>query len=148
MTHCLTKISTAMTQSNIPSLLNAANPHQKSTPSTSSDPASGEPILRKATSTSSSSSLTPPRIPPKFQRSQHKGQYDATLLTESEFHERVEEGSLIETLCCLIPASEEGCVLVHDDDDEMQQRGLIGKGHLQKMRIWADERGQKDLEKR
>jgi predicted nucleotidyltransferase len=84
---------------------------------------------------------------PKFQTSQHKGQYDATLLTESEFHARVEEGSLIETLCCLIPASEEGCVLVHDDDDEMQQRGLIGKGHLQKMRIWADERGQKDLEK-
>ncbi|KAJ7311582.1 hypothetical protein DFH08DRAFT_898094 [Mycena albidolilacea] len=77
----------------------------------------------------------------------HKGQYDATLLTESEFRARVEGGSLIETLCCLIPASEEGCVLVHDDDDEMQQRGLIGKGHLQKMRIWADERGQKDLEK-
>ncbi|KAJ7264993.1 hypothetical protein B0H12DRAFT_1263556 [Mycena haematopus] len=81
---------------------------------------------------------------PPFSKSQHKGRCDATLLTETEFRERVEGGSLIETLCCLIPGSEE-CVLVHDEAHP--RRGLIAKNHLQTMRIWIEERGQKDREK-
>ncbi|KAJ6502034.1 hypothetical protein C8R45DRAFT_924498 [Mycena sanguinolenta] len=80
-----------------------------------------------------------------FPKSQHKGQYDATLLTETEFEAQVKSGSLIETVCCLIPESKEECVLVRDG--EHPRRALIGKGHLQTMRIWMDERGQKDREK-
>ncbi|KAJ6531193.1 hypothetical protein B0H19DRAFT_1273409 [Mycena capillaripes] len=79
-----------------------------------------------------------------FQKSQHKGQYDATLLTETEFREQVSGGSLIETLCCLIPNSEES-VLVNEEGH--QRRELIGKSHLQSMRIWAEEREKKDWEK-
>ncbi|KAJ6490684.1 hypothetical protein C8R47DRAFT_1123254 [Mycena vitilis] len=80
-----------------------------------------------------------------FQKSQHKGQYDATLLTETEFRQQVNGGSVIETLCCLIPTSEE-CVLVDEGKPE-QRRGLIGKNHLQTMRAWAEERARKDREK-
>ncbi|KAF7337933.1 hypothetical protein MVEN_02016600 [Mycena venus] len=80
-----------------------------------------------------------------FPKSQHKGQYDATLLTETEFREQIEGGSLIETLCCLIPGSEE-CVIM-DNTEVHARRGSIGKSHLQTMRIWVEERRQKDLEK-
>jgi hypothetical protein len=66
------------------------------------------------------------------------------LLTETEFREQVNKGSLIETLCCLIPDSEE-CVFLNDATH--QRRGLIGKDHLPSMRIWADERAQKDRDK-
>jgi hypothetical protein len=79
-----------------------------------------------------------------FQKSQHKGQYDATLLTETEFREQVNRGSLIETLCCLIPDSEE-CVFMNDAPN--QRCGLIGKDHLQSIRIWVDERTKKDRDK-
>ncbi|KAJ7766761.1 hypothetical protein B0H16DRAFT_1686984 [Mycena metata] len=80
--------------------------------------------------------------PPSFQKSQHKGQYDATVLTEAEFRAQVEAGSLIESLCCLLEPSEE-CVLMHEESH--QRRGLVG--NLQTMRDWADERAQKDREK-
>ncbi|KAJ6531620.1 hypothetical protein DFH09DRAFT_1182953 [Mycena vulgaris] len=79
-----------------------------------------------------------------FQKSQHKGQCDATIITETSFHEQVKSGSLIETLCCLIPSSEE-CVLLHADTQ--QRRGLIESAHLQTMRMCAEGRGQKDREK-
>ncbi|KAF7363918.1 hypothetical protein MSAN_01049900 [Mycena sanguinolenta] len=79
-----------------------------------------------------------------FQKSQHKGRYDATLLTDTEFRAQVEKGSLIETICCLMPETEE-CVLLHDE--EHSRRALIGKGHFHTMRIWMDERRQRDREK-
>ncbi|KAJ7137807.1 hypothetical protein C8R44DRAFT_766253 [Mycena epipterygia] len=79
----------------------------------------------------------------QFQKSQHKGQYDATLLSETSFREQVKAGSLIETISCLIPNSDE-CVLINDDT---QRRGLNEGAHLQTMRIWAEERGRKDREK-
>ncbi|KAJ7681746.1 hypothetical protein B0H17DRAFT_1075552 [Mycena rosella] len=79
----------------------------------------------------------------EFQKSQHKGNYDATIITETSFRDHVKSGSLIETLCCLIPVSEE-CVLVGGDDT---RRGLIEKAHLETMRIWADHRAEKDREK-
>ncbi|KAF8205674.1 hypothetical protein K438DRAFT_1818233 [Mycena galopus ATCC 62051] len=86
----------------------------------------------------------PPSSAHPFQKSQHKGQYDATLLTETQFRDQVEAGSLIETLCCLIPKSEK-CVLAHDNADNT--RGLLGNDHLQTMRKWAEERGRRDREK-
>ncbi|KAJ7161480.1 hypothetical protein C8R43DRAFT_992991 [Mycena crocata] len=87
----------------------------------------------------------PPSSSIQFQKSQHKGQYDATLLSETEFGERVKEGSLIEILCCLFPDSEE-CVFV-DDGNRSLRRRLIEKDHLHTMRGWAEERGQKDRDK-
>ncbi|KAG6845202.1 hypothetical protein H0H87_012529 [Tephrocybe sp. NHM501043] len=43
-------------------------------------------------------------------KSQHKKQYDITLLTRSEFVARLMAGSFIETVCCLM-GEEESCVL-------------------------------------
>ncbi|KAK7038126.1 hypothetical protein R3P38DRAFT_537804 [Favolaschia claudopus] len=79
-----------------------------------------------------------------FPKSQHKGNYDATIITETEFRQQVESGSLIESLCCLFPGTEE-CVLAVDVT--RNRRALIGKDQLQKMRLWVDERTQKDREK-
>ncbi|KAJ7172026.1 hypothetical protein C8R46DRAFT_1257722 [Mycena filopes] len=87
--------------------------------------------------------IADPASTTSFQKSQHKGQYDATVLTEAEFRAQVQAGSLIETLCCLIPPAEEECVLVHEES--RQRRALVG--NLQTMRSWGDERAQKDLEK-
>ncbi|KAJ7461563.1 hypothetical protein FB451DRAFT_1268578 [Mycena latifolia] len=80
----------------------------------------------------------------QFPKSQHKGRYDATIMTETSFREQVKSGSLIETLCCLIPSTDE-CVLL--DGDDHSRRRLIEKAHLQTMRIWAEERARKDREK-
>lgn len=48
-------------------------------------------------------------LPPKALKSQHKNQFDITLLTKADFAERVREGSLIETVCCLMNSNED-CV--------------------------------------
>ncbi|RDB24008.1 hypothetical protein Hypma_008632 [Hypsizygus marmoreus] len=40
-------------------------------------------------------------------KSQHKNQYDITLLTKDEFTRRLKSGSLIETVCCLVDGDEE-----------------------------------------
>ncbi|KAF8061659.1 hypothetical protein FPV67DRAFT_1673277 [Lyophyllum atratum] len=43
-------------------------------------------------------------------KSQHKNQYDVTLLTNEEFVARMQGGHLIETVCCLLGVAEQ-CVL-------------------------------------
>ncbi|KAJ7722768.1 hypothetical protein B0H14DRAFT_3520211 [Mycena olivaceomarginata] len=85
MTHCLTKTSTAMTQSNISSLLKTLQIPTKihavhlvgSRLWGTHSPKSDFDLLIVVADPSANSL--------KFQTSQHKGQYDATLLTESEF---------------------------------------------------------------
>ncbi|KAJ7481153.1 hypothetical protein B0H11DRAFT_2024445, partial [Mycena galericulata] len=79
----------------------------------------------------------------QLQKSQHKNQYDATLLSETSFRRRVNEGSFIESICCLIPESED-CVLF---SDATPRRELIPKSHLQSIRTWSEERRKKDMEK-
>ncbi|KAJ7633020.1 hypothetical protein FB45DRAFT_1058017 [Roridomyces roridus] len=78
-----------------------------------------------------------------FQKSQHRGHYDATILTESSFCEQVKEGALIECLCCLISEEEDGVRLLNDSSSQ-PCRSLVD---LDKMRRWVAERREKDMEK-
>ncbi|KAF7295567.1 hypothetical protein MIND_01096700 [Mycena indigotica] len=82
-----------------------------------------------------------------LQKSQHKGNYDMTVVTETQFRAQVEAGSLIETVCCLLdpdsdtvlhPVPEKGAPL------NKERRKLVS---LEAMRAWIDERARRDLEK-
>lgn len=50
------------------------------------------------------------RLPNGTPKSQHRNQYDITLLAENEFIGHVQQGSLIESVCCLMD-DKEACVL-------------------------------------
>ncbi|KAF5386989.1 hypothetical protein D9615_001963 [Tricholomella constricta] len=73
-------------------------------------------------------------------RSQHKGQYDITLLTKEEFAARVQGGSLIETVCCLL-SGDEACVL---QEGESMKR-LVQDIHV--LDAWVTSRHPVDHEK-
>ncbi|KAJ7074050.1 hypothetical protein C8F01DRAFT_1099055 [Mycena amicta] len=90
----------------------------------------------------SSSSSTP------FQKSQHKGNYDVTLLTESEFQRQIESGSIIETICCLLAESESSeSNILHDSAPGQVSRARRALVSMQAMRTWVDDRALRDLEK-
>ncbi|KAF7324583.1 hypothetical protein MKEN_00499600 [Mycena kentingensis (nom. inval.)] len=80
-------------------------------------------------------------------KSQHSGNYDVTLLYESEFREKVEEGSLIETICCLLDSDDGSIVYAPEPNPHSARRQLIYATHLATLRSWADARALRDLEK-